>query len=167
MRLTAAILLVLLLCMPCMGACEGKISFGKELNVHAGWRPFTMEDFPNISKHFSLGVAATGIRESPTNTRQVGIDDWSIGGYLEMALIDLSSVWPQLPVLGEGHAGVEFMHTLEKRASDRNALLQMVPYVGLCVGVKDLPDIFTGTDVRYYEDRGETVLGLFVLFLRR
>lgn len=151
-----ATMLVLALCQPAVAEWEAKVTFGDELNLHAGFRPFP-------SQHFSVGLALAAVRESPTNDRQVGIDDWRVGAYLEMAALDLSSVWPQLPVLGKGHAGLELMYDLHDREDD--AELQMVPYVGLCAGLPDYPSAWLVTDARWYENRRDLVVSIGPLFV--
>jgi hypothetical protein len=162
-NLLVSALVLSIFAIPVAADWEAKVTVGDEINAHLGLRPFKVDD-PNsrVSKHLSVGFAVTAVRESPTNMRQLGVDEWSVGGYFEAAAIDLTSLWPQLPAIGEGHAGVELMYNLRKR--NGHSQVQIVPYVGICVGMEKYPDISLVTDTRWYDTTKELIVTIGPVF---
>lgn len=105
-------------------------------HFHAGLRPW--------NNPISVGFATTLTLDEPAGTNHIHVDDYYVGGYAEVQIIDAQAIWPQIPFAGVGHVGVELLYL-----TSTNSDLYFVPYAGVCLALPNIDGLYLVTDYRY------------------
>jgi len=161
MRLTAAILLVFLLCMPCMAKTDifgearefGMVYGDDTATVHAGFAPLP-------EQRLSWGLVGTLLLSDAEVDENIHVDSWMAGLYLEYPILSLDSIDPLPSLDSDIFAGVELQYAFER---DNSVIahddVYFTPYVGWELHISE--NILTRITYRY--NRRDDILGENIL----